>query len=195
MNGPLSYLPNIFFFCKKTFCWHKKIILPKSLKPEKKTRLVFNCFPMSPWRLLPSPQSWVISVQSSCQKDYQIRSTVCTCTSYILLHLFWEWTPAWSSLSSDVVSSEVMLVKKACCAGCRRRPFPMHATPPLGKIHPFSKMAVKSPAYGRHWISGCVHIEVQKEETTNFGGLHFFGKFFWKWFRICRYQTPDSKTS
>ena len=31
--------------------------------------------------------------------------------------------------------------KQACCAGCRRRPFTAEA-PPMGKIHPFSKIAV-----------------------------------------------------
>ena len=31
--------------------------------------------------------------------------------------------------------------KQACCAGCRRRPFTAEA-PPIGKIHPFSKIAV-----------------------------------------------------
>ena len=29
--------------------------------------------------------------------------------------------------------------KQACCAGCRSRPSPAEA-PPIGKIHPFSKM-------------------------------------------------------
>ena len=31
--------------------------------------------------------------------------------------------------------------KQACCTGCRHRPFTAEA-PPIGKIHPFSKMAV-----------------------------------------------------
>ena len=31
--------------------------------------------------------------------------------------------------------------KQACCADCRRRPYPAEA-PPVGKIDPFSKMAV-----------------------------------------------------
>ena len=31
--------------------------------------------------------------------------------------------------------------KQACCAGCRRRPSP-NEDPPIGKIHPFSKIAV-----------------------------------------------------
>ena len=172
---PSLISPIFFFLAKKHFAGTKKLFFQNHWNRRKKlklrSRLVFNCFPMSPWRLLPSPQSWVISVQSSCQKDYQIRSTVCTCTSYILLHLFWEWTPAWTSLSSDVVSSEVMLVKQA---GCRRRPFPMHATPPLGKIHLFNKMAVKSRAYGRHWISGCVQIEVPKRRDSKFWGATFF---------------------
>ena len=35
----------------------------------------------------------------------------------------------------------VNLHKKACCAGCRRRPSPAEA-PSIGKIHPFSKMAI-----------------------------------------------------
>ena len=33
------------------------------------------------------------------------------------------------------------IIKQACCAGCRRRPSPAEA-PPIGKIHPFSKMTV-----------------------------------------------------
>ena len=39
------------------------------------------------------------------------------------------------------ILQEQMPLKQACGAGCRRRPSPDEA-PPIGKIHPFSKMAV-----------------------------------------------------
>ena len=35
----------------------------------------------------------------------------------------------------------LVIMKQACCAGCRRRPSPAEA-PQIGKIHPFCKMAV-----------------------------------------------------
>ena len=40
--------------------------------------------------------------------------------------------------------------KQACCAGCRRRPSPVEA-PPIGKIHPFSKMAVTFEPVIKFW--------------------------------------------
>ena len=47
----------------------------------------------------------------------------------------------WIVTAAHCVDMHYRLVKQACCAGCSHRPSPDEAQP-IGKNHPFSKMAV-----------------------------------------------------
>ena len=84
---------------------------------------------------LPGFADYIISVLGSTQ---DIRSNITLCLQKFTWALPSE-TPSGKGLYP--LSCPNMDTKQACCAGCKRRPFTAEA-PTLGKIQPFSKIAV-----------------------------------------------------